>query len=247
MPLPPTSSPPRWQNRKLRLAVLGTAAALIVGLGFLTWQRFYPVTTGDGWSYRVFLDDIPYVSALVQDRQGTLYVTQELNNERGGVFTLAADGTRSLVLGGLSKPDGLAPLGDGIVVSQEAGDHPLLWLHDGKSEALFPGKSIEGIASDGHMLYAIEDRPGDGRLLRFDLASKQLSVLRDGLSEGEGVTVCPDGKLYYTEKRHGWVKRWRTDGNDEMILSGLNAPGFLMCNDEGLWVTEDATQLARLL
>ena len=227
--------------------MLSTVAALIVGLGFLAWQRFYPVTAAEGWSYRVLVDDIPYVSALVKDRQGVLYVTQELKDERGSVFMLAADGTRSLVLGGLSKPDGLASLGGGIVVSQEAGDYPLLWLSGGKSEALFPGRSIEGIASDGHTLYAIEDRSGDGRLLRFDPASKQLTVLRDGLNEGEGIAVCPDGQLYYTEKTKHWVKRWRADGQDELVLSGLKAPGFLMCNEEGLWITEDATHLARLL
>ena len=43
------------------------------------------------------------------------------------------------------------------------------------------------------------------------------------------------------------MKRWRPDGGDELVLGSLNAPGFLMCDDEGLWVTEDATHRARLL
>ena len=114
-----------------------------------------------------------------------------------------------LVLPGLSKPDGLAALGDGIVVAQEEGDHPVLWLHGGKAEALFPGRNVEGVAVDGRYLYAIEDRAGDGRLLRFDTSARMLTVLRDGLSEGEGVAVCPDGQLFYSEKGKGWVKRWR--------------------------------------
>jgi len=239
-----------WRRQKaatrllVALAALGT---LTGGLGFLAWQRFYPVTAADGWSYRVVLDGVPYVSALARDRQGLLYVSQELKNQRGSVFTLAADGARSLVLPGLSKPDGLAALGDGIVVGQEEGDHPVLWLHGGKAEALFPGRNVEGVAVDGRYLYAIEDRAGDGRLLRFDTSAKILTVLRDDLSEGEGVAVCPDGQLFYTEKGKGWVKRWRSEGGDELVLGGLNAPGFLMCNDEGLWVTEDATHRARLL
>ena len=231
------------QSRLLLIAALG----LIGGLGFLAWQHLYPVTAAKGWSYRVFLDDVPYVSALAKDRQGVLYVTQELKDQGGSVFTLAADGRRSPLLAGLSKPDGLVPLHDGMVVSQEAGDHPVLWMHAGRSEALFSGTSVEGMASDGEFLYVIEDRAGDGRLLRFDPDSKLLAVLRDGLREAEGIAVCPDGQLYYTEKGHGWIKRWRSDGRDELLLSGLNAPGFLMCNEEGLWVSEDATHLARLL
>jgi hypothetical protein len=246
---PPPSSRSLWQRRKpLLLVVLTTALTLIGGLGFVAWQHLYPVTAAEGWSYRVFLDEVPYVSALAKDKQGVLYVTQELKNEHGSVFTLAADGKRLPVLIGLSKPDGLAPLHDGIVVSQEAGDYPVLWIHgDGRREALFAGRSVEGIASDGLFLYVIEDRAGDGRLLRFDPLNKQVLVLRDGLSEGEGVAICADGKLYYTEKHKGWVKRWRAEGEDELVLSDLNAPGFLMCNDEGLWVTEDATHMARLL
>jgi hypothetical protein len=31
------------------------------------------------------------------------------------------------------------------------------------------------------------------------------------------------------------------------VLTGLNQPGYLLCNAEGLWITEDATHLARLL
>ncbi len=74
-----------------------------------------------------------------------------------------------------------------------------------------------------------------------------MTVLRDGLSEGEGVAVCPNGQLFYAEKKKHWVKRWQADGADPVVLENLNAPGFLMCNDEGLWITEDATHRARLL
>lgn len=240
--------PLRKPHRKvLRLVGASTLTVLLAGLAFFAWQHLYPVTAAEGWSARVFLGDVPYVSALAQDRQGALYVTQELKDERGSVFTVAASGARTTVLLGLSKPDGLAVLGDGVVVSQESGDYPVLWLHGGKTEALFPGRSVEGIASDGRYLYAIEDRSGDGRLLRFDPTTRKLTVLRDGLSAGEGVAVCPDGQLFYAEKGKGWVKRWRSAEPDELVLSGLNAPGFLMCNDEGLWVTEDATHRARLL
>ncbi|WP_313952263.1 hypothetical protein [Accumulibacter sp.] len=237
----------RPNKTRLIFAALAILIALLAGLVFLAWQHFYPVTVADGWSSRVFLDELPYVSALARDKHGLLYVTQELNNKHGNVFTLDASGARKVALAGLSKPDGLASFGDGMVVSQEGGEHPLLWIHGGEIEALFVAKNAEGIATDGRFLYVIEDRPGDGRLLRFDPSTKVVTVLREGLHAGEGVAVCPDGQLYYAEKGRGWVKRWRSEGRDEVVLGGLNAPGFLMCNDEGLWVTEDATHRARLL
>ncbi|MCB1942414.1 MAG: hypothetical protein KDI53_10320 [Candidatus Accumulibacter sp.] len=233
--------------RKLRLVALAFAGTLAGALGFFSWQHLYPVTAAEGWSYSVLVDAVPSVSALVRDTQGVLYITQELKDERGSVFTLAADGSRKVVIDGLSKPDGLAALLDGVVVSQEAGDHPLLWLHGGKLEALFSGTNVEGVASDGRVLFVIEDRAGDGRLLRFDPQTREVSVLRDGLRAGEGVAVCPNGELFYAEKGKGSVKRWRAGGLDEMVVGGLNAPGFLMCDDEGLWITEDATHQARLL
>ncbi len=220
---------------------------LLGGPVFLAWQHFYPVGAGDGWSYRVYLDDVRLVSALARDGRGAVYVTQEMKTGQGLLFRLAADGTRQRVVGDLSKPDGLAFWRDGIAISQEEGDQPVLWLHDGKTEPLFAGRNIEGLASDGRLLYAIEDRPGDGRLLRYDGLTKKLTELRAGLLEGEGVAVCPDGELYYAEKGRRWIKRWRADGDDQLVLGGLNAPGFILCNEDGLWVAEDATHRARLL
>ena len=223
------------------------ATALTAGLAFLAWQHFYPVVAGDGWSYRVYVAEIPMVSALAQDEQGTLYLSQEIEAGRGAVFTLDAEGRRRLALGGLSKPDGLASFDKGIAVSQEEGEQPVFWLFAGRSEVLFRGHNIEGLASHGNQLYAIEDRVGGGRLLRYDRLSKEVVVLREGLREGEGVAVCPDGELFYAEKGRRWVKRWRVNGNDEVVLEALNAPGFVACTEDGLWITEDATHRARLL
>ncbi|MDS4013045.1 MAG: hypothetical protein RKP46_01675 [Candidatus Accumulibacter sp.] len=227
---------------------LATLVGLLVGgLAFLAWQHLYPVSAGDGWSYRVFHDDLRLVSALAKDARGDLYVTQEMKSGNGLLFRLASDGTRQEVVGKLSKPDGLVAWLNGIAISQEEGEQPVLWLHDGHVETLFTGRSIEGLASDGQALYAIEDRPGDGRLLRYDALSKQVTVLRTGLREGEGVALCPNGELYYAEKGHRWIKRWRPQGDDQIVLGGLNAPGFIACNEDGLWIAEDATHRARLL
>jgi len=155
------------------------------------------------------------------------------------------------VRGGLSKPDGLLSFRGGLVVSQEGGDLPVIWFHEGQSADLFVGKRVEGLASDGQALYAIEDVAEDGRLLRFDPLSKQLSVVRSGLREAEGVAICGNGDRFYTLKGKGrgagTVRRWLADGSDPVLLDELNAPGFLMCDEEGLWISEDATHRARLL
>lgn len=233
-------------NSRLPLLLMSLAAMMIGALGFLGWQHFFPVTAASGWSYTVYLDNLPHVSALVRDRQGVLYVSQELSQGRGSLFRRATDGRLSEVLTGLSKPDGLASFGDGIAMTQEGGDQPVLWLHGGKVDTLFRGINLEGIVGDGHHLYAIEDRPGDGRLLRFDSRTGEVSVLRDGLLDGEGVAVCPDGQLYYAEKGRNWVKRFKP-GGDEIVIEHLKAPGFVLCDEEGLWVTEDLTHRARLL
>lgn len=214
---------------------------------FLGWQHYYPVQAADGWSFKVYLDDIPKVSALVVDKQGNLYVSQEFNSQRGLVFRLKPDGARQNIMTGLSKPDGLVLLQDGVVASQEGGKRPLLWWREGKAAPLLEGDSIEGLASDGRHLFAVEDLKQGGRLLKYDPEKKETTTLRDGLEQPEGIAVCPDGRLFYTEKKKGWIKKFRSGGNDEIAVSGLHDPSFLMCNSEGIWITEDLTHGARLL
>lgn len=238
------SFPLRIKNTRLWLALGMLALATSAHLG---WQHYYPVQTADGWSFKVYLDGIPKVSAMVVDKQGNLYVSQEFNKQQGVVFRLQPDGTRQNIMTRLSKPDGLVLFQDGVAASQEGGKHPVLWWREGKATPLFEGDSLEGMVSDGHNLFAIEDLKRGGRLLKYDPEKKKTTTLRDGLEEGEGVAICPDGSLVYTEKMKGWIKRFILGGKDEVIASGLNAPSFLMCNSEGLWITEDLTHGARLL
>ena len=214
---------------------------------FFVWQHFWPVKSDAGWSYEVYLDDIPMVSALAMDRQSNLFVSQEFRNGKGLIFKRSRDGTRQDIVTHLSKPDGLAVYQDGIVIGQEVDGAKLLWWRDGKATPLLIGQSIEGLTSDGPTLFAVEDRKLQGRLLRYDATEKNVEVLRDGLDEPEGVTVCPDGRLFFTEKNFGWIKRFVKNAQDEIVIRGLHSPSFLMCNEDGLWITEDLTHQARLL
>jgi len=219
---------------------------LAAGFAYPAWRHFHPVSAAAGWSYREFAAGIPMVSALALDADGSLFVTQEFSSRRGSLLRLLANGERQPVLGELSKPDGLVMFQGGLVVSQEGGPLPVFLLRDGHRDALFDGNDVEGVATDGQTLYAIEDLPR-GRLLSYNPVQRHLAVLRDGLEEGEGVARCPDGRLFYTEKAKGWVKQWQPGGADTLVATGLDAPGFVQCSADGLWITEDATHGARVL
>lgn len=220
---------------------------LVAILGFFAWQHWFPVVAASGWTSKVYLDDVAMVAALQTIDDGGVYVTQEFGGADGVLFRQLPDGTRRSVIGGLNKPDGLARFRGGILVSQEGADKPLLWVHGGRAEELFRGTNIEGMDADADRIYAVEDQKATGRLLQFEPDSGRMTVLRTGLHEAEGVAVCPDGRLFYSEKAHGWVMQYRPGQEDLLVQGGLKQPGFLTCTAEGLWIAEDATHGARVL
>jgi hypothetical protein len=234
-----------WHRKKIFLAAF---ALLVSTASFLAWQHYFPVTAGAGWTWKIYLDDVELVSALARDEQGILYLTQEFNKQRGKLLKQLPNGALQEVMAGLDKPDGLATFRGGMLISQESAESPVLWLHQGQKTELFRGRHIEGIASDEKLIYAIEDVSAVGRLLRYDPATRQVDVLRDDLNVGEGLAICPDGRIFYSEKKSGWIKLYRPAlAVDPVAHGGLNQPGFLLCNEEGLWIAEDATHGARLL
>jgi hypothetical protein len=127
------------------------------------------------------------------------------------------------------------------------GEAPVSLSRNGQVMPLFQGNNVQGLYNDGEHLYAIEDRKGDGRLMRYDWRSGQLDVLRSGLTETEGLTRCNDGRLLYTEKASGKVRALSDDGQDPVVVEGLRNPTFLLCDARGLWISEDSTHRARLL
>ena len=218
MPLPFTSA----ARRKL---LLGLCTIALSAMGFSAWRHFYPVTASSGWDYGVYHGKITKVSALAYDGQ-TVYASQEFSDEKGKILGLHTDGSIAELMTGLSKPDGQVIYRGGLVTGQEGGKLPVLWLHDGQTEELFEANNVEGITTDGRVLFAIEDMKS-GRLLRYEPESRSLSVLRDGLAEGEGLSLCNDGRLFYTEKAKSWVKQWQPEAQDKLVVDGLNAPGFV--------------------
>ncbi|WP_426129583.1 hypothetical protein [Pseudomonas sp. DWP1b1] len=230
---------------KPSLWVIGLLCAAT--LGFFAWQSFYPVSAARGWSVQVLHRDVPKAASLMPLADGSLMVSQELDDAKGSIVRILKNGTREVVVGSLSKPDGLFATRGGWVFSQESTDLPVSFLKDGVVTELFRGESVQGLWDDGDYLYAIEDRKPFGRLLRYRWSDQSLAVLRDQLQEGESIVRCTDGRMLYTEKKKGVVRELTEDGNDPVVLAGLNKPTFLMCDERGLWVNEDSTHRARLL
>lgn len=230
-----------------RLALSVTSLVVASAVGFFIWQDFYPVQSAMGWSYDVLHEDVKKAASLVPLPDGGLLVSQELKDNQGNILHIAADGTRQVMIDGLSKPDGMVAAQGGWVFSQEKDGKPVQWLKDGKVSDLFMGNSVQGLWNDGDHLYAIEDSHDNGRLMRYRWSDGQLTVLREQLQETESITRCTDGNLLYSEKEKGLVHRFSEDGKDPVLLSGLNKPTFLMCDERGLWISEDSTHRARLL
>lgn len=224
-----------------------TGLLVVATLGFFAWQSFYPVSAATGWSVQTVHRDVPKAASLMPMPDGSLMISQELNDAKGSIVRIHPDGRRDVVVGNLSKPDGMFATHGGWVFSQETGNAPVSFLKDGVVSELFRGENVQGLWVEGDDLYAIEDRKDNGRLLRYRWGDRSLTVIRDKLHEGESITRCTDGRMLYTEKKKGVVRELTDDGSDPVLLSGLNKPTFLMCDERGLWVNEDSTHRARLL
>lgn len=234
------------RKRSTRIALTATTGLLAATLGFFAWQSFYPVQAASGWDVEVLHRNVTKAASLLPQADGSLLVSRELDDGRGSILKITATGDRVVVIDNLSKPDGMVAAQGGWVFSQEGGRAPVSMARDGQVTPLFDGDSVQGLWNDGDHLYAIEDRKGNGRLMRYDWNSGQLDVLRSGLTETEGLTRCA-GRLLYTEKANGRVRALSDDGSDPVVVEGLRNPTFLYCDQRGLWISEDNTHRARLL
>ncbi|AFK66812.1 hypothetical protein A210_15115 [Pseudomonas putida SJTE-1] len=235
------------RKRSARIALTATSGLLAATLGFFAWQSFYPVQAATGWDIEVLHRDVTKAASLLPQADGSLLVSRELDDGRGSILKITATGERVVLVDNLSKPDGMVAAQGGWVFSQEGGLAPVSLSRDGQVTRLFDGESVQGLWNEGNYLYAIEDRKGNGRLMRYDWSSGQLEVLRSGLTETEGLTRCSDGRLLYTEKANGRVRSLSDDGSDPVVVDGLRNPTFLYCDQRGLWISEDNTHRARLL
>lgn len=189
--------------RKVRSGLYGCALLIAVALAFFAWQNFYPAQASSGWRYSVAYERLPKVASLIPQADGSVILSQELDGGQGSILQITTDGSHKTIVSNLSKPDGMIAAQGGLVYSQEVEGARVRLLKDGVSTDLFTGQKVQGLWDDGEYLYAIEDRKGDGRLLRYRWRDGALETVRDHLSEAESVTRCSDGRMLYTEKEKG--------------------------------------------
>jgi sugar lactone lactonase YvrE len=222
--------------------VAGLVAALLAGFLFLG-----PPLTAPGIDYSVYADGLEKVAGLTVGSDGTLYATLEKSAGRGQLVSVDREGIRVL-LSGLNKPDGVVRVGETLFVTNEIGDVGLVAFTAAATRRYTGIVQAEGIdvSADGSLL-VIEDRKRDGRLLRVQPDDGEIDVLQTGLSGAEGVCEAPDGSVYFVEKHAPYLSRLNADGL-RRIGEGFANPGFLQClNDGSLLITEDRTNLGRLL
>lgn len=222
---------------------------MLVGgyLVYAAWVHFYPVTSSSEWNTSVYMDNQQMVRGIARGSNDTLFISKAMKHGKGELLQLDKHKKILATISGFHKPNGLLAYQQGVLYGEEEGEFPVKWWNGKQSRTFFSVKNAEGMASDGQVFYVIEDKT-DARLFRFEPEQKKLTVLREGIDEGEGLALCPDGKLYYTEKSLGKVSLWQEGmAADKLVLKDLKDPGFLLCNEAGLWITEDATHMARLL
>lgn len=225
--------------------------AILLGGSFLLWQRYYPVVAAKNWQYKVLHNNLEKVSAIYKKPDGSLIVAEELSKQQGRISHIDNNNQRTVLFDNLDKPDGIIELEDGIVFSQEAGHYPVNYLNleNNKLSPLFKGTNVQGLLVNGNNLYAVEDRGKKSQILRYNLTTKKLDIIRSNLKEAETLAICPDGKKYYNEKGKNYVRLLTQDRTDPIILdsSKTRNPSILQCDQRGLWISEDNSNNSRLL
>lgn len=223
----------------------------VAALCAVWYVRFCPPMAWGGWKLTTLVQDVDRVSGLALGADGSLYMTQEYLSPGGLVIRLRTDHERAVVASGLDKPDGLFLDGGSLYISQEGGVHPMLKVASNGDIEEIPvaAANLEQIwlaHENGRLvLYGIEDRRV-GNIVRYDFESGRSDVMAEGIAEGEGVSVCADGTIFYAEKETGEINRLTPGGGRELLAGGFNKPGFVACEAEGVWVTEDANLDARV-
>lgn len=200
------------------------------------------------------------------------WLVTELDVRRGTVTRVDRDG-RVTAVARTGRPNGLALGRDGRVwvaeslapclislggegeperVVSEIDGVPLLWPND-----LCIGPEGSVYATDSGILvgdFLVDGRPRadwsqlalDGRVLRFDPASGEASLLDRGLGFANGIAFGPDGMLYVSETYTGDILRYRigdgalTGGREWFgnVLDAADRDGTLQGPD-GMAFSED--------
>lgn len=236
----------QYLHRYLAVAAVALCAILAV----LAWSRFSPVTAVDGWRYEALPAELDRITSLARMPDGSVLATlspKQRSGDKGHGLLVRLDTTQYTVLAdGLYKPAGLLPYDGGVIITQEYAEQPVLFWKAGVLQPQLMLVKPESIAVMPSGQWLVIEDAENGRLLRIDPQNKQKTVLFQGFSAGEGLCIGRDQRIFVVDNKGRNLQEYR-DGRMDVVLGGLNGPGFLRCTRDGIWITEDVTNTGRLL
>jgi hypothetical protein len=175
-------------------------ASLVIGLLWCSGVKAEdgPVMAS-GWNWRVFQTGLRLVDNIVVADKNTLYATLERSPGRGQLASIR-NGTVSILIDRLDRPDGLAMAGDTLYLTEEVMDGRVLsyQLKTGELKELARLRKPEGIDILAPGSLVLAEDVGNGRLVQLD-GNGKLTVLASGLKRPEGLRVSGDGTIYRFE------------------------------------------------
>lgn len=224
---------------------------IVLTFSVLAWQRFMWVTTTEGWHYTVVQENMNRITSLARLPEGDVVATLSPKQKAGGpaegqLIQLENANTSYRVLATqLHKPDGLLAYDGGIVATQEWPNQPVLYWYEGEMKSLMDLNAAESIAITAKGKWLIVEDSANGRLLEIDPETHQQKTLYQGFEAGEGVCIGRDHRIFILDNKRNELLEF-VNGDMKSIADGLYHPGFLLCTDDGIWITEDVTSRGRL-
>ncbi|HIG43621.1 MAG: hypothetical protein ABGY96_10550 [bacterium] len=227
-------------------AVIVSLLLVVIGIwGY--YQRFYPVQGHGSWVLQVVHENLEGVSAFVYIDED-LYLVQEWTGGKfnGKLMLIDAQGSRTVLLENLKKPDGMSVYHGRPIFSQESGVHSLTRILEENipfslTQKFRNAEQIDVVQESGvEVIYVVEDL-ASGRLLKYFPQEERVETLLTGLQESEGVAVCADGSVLIAVKGTGEIHRVKPDGTHQVLLSGLNKPAGVSCSGDEFLIVEDTS------
>jgi sugar lactone lactonase YvrE len=184
---------------------------------------------------------------LAFDREGRLLFS---NPHNGTVNRLNADGSVTVLLSGISAPEGLVVLSDGTLVIAEQGPNRILTLAPGtltpKVLRQLPGVAstanckdgVDGIAFDATTNTLIIPDSPIGAVYRLSLDGKILTLLATGIVRPVGAAVDTQGNIYVADECGNALWKITPDGQ-KTRMGGFGMPDDVSIDVNGTLLVTD--------
>jgi sugar lactone lactonase YvrE len=178
---------------------------------------------------------------LALDAQGHLLVSDVV---AGTISRVEADGTLTLLVGGIAIPEGLVALADGTLVFAEQRTNRVLVLAPGAATPhvlrTLPGTPSTAACKDGvdglgfdpaSSTLIVPDSP-TGVVYRLSLDGQSLVPVATGLARPVGAVADGHGMIYVADECGGAIWRLGTSGAPQRI-GGFDAPDDVAFDPQG--------------